>query len=102
MFSTDPGFAFEPAPTNESETLPPSKQNLRVTLDRRDRSGKQVSLVKGFVGTTSDLEALTKLLKTKCGVGGSVKDGEVLIQGDVREKIVLINSGDRSQKVSNN
>ena len=90
VFSTDPGFTYEHGLSGNTETLAPSKQSLRVTLDKSGRAGKQVSIVSGFVGSPNDLEALTKLLKTKCGVGGSVKDGEILIQGDVRQKVVQI------------
>jgi translation initiation factor 1 len=99
VFSTDSDFAYNHGSSDEAETLPSSKQNLRVHLDKSGRAGKQVSIVSGFVGTSSDLEALTKLLKTKCGVGGSVKDGEILIQGDVRVKIreILVKEGFRCQ-----
>jgi translation initiation factor 1 len=90
VFSTNPEFTYEHGASAESETLPPSKQNLRVMLDKSGRAGKQVSIVSGFIGLAADLEALTKLLKTKCGVGGSVKDGEIIIQGDLRDKIVQI------------
>jgi translation initiation factor 1 len=90
VFSTNPEFTYEHGSSNESESLPASRQNLRVTLDKNGRAGKQVSIVSGFVGSSADLETLTKLLKTKCGVGGSVKEGEILIQGDLRQKIVQI------------
>jgi translation initiation factor 1 len=90
VYSTNQDFAYTNQANHESETLVPAKQNLRVLMDNSGRSGKQVTLITGFIGTTSDLEALTKLLKTKCGVGGSAKEGEILIQGDAREKIVAI------------
>lgn len=90
VYSTDANFSFQQAASSDADTLPPSQQILRVMLDKSGRAGKQMSIVSGFVGTIADLEALTKLLKTKCGVGGSFKDGEILIQGDVRDKLVQI------------
>jgi translation initiation factor 1 len=87
VFSTNSDYQFSYQKDNEQSTLPPQQQNLKVQLDKSGRAGKQVTLVTGFVGKTADLEALTKLLKTKCGVGGSAKDGEILIQGDARTKI---------------
>lgn len=90
VYSTTPDFQFTYHQNEESATLPPKQQNLKVLLDKSMRAGKQVTLVRGFVGTGSDLEQLGKLLKAKCGVGGSVKNGEVVIQGDHRDKIVLI------------
>lgn len=91
VFSTNPNFKYE---TQESEeqaaTLPAEKQKLIVAIDRSGRAGKQVTLVKGFVGSDDELSALGKKLKTKCGVGGSVKDGEIIIQGDFRDKIVAL------------
>ncbi len=90
VYSTDANFYFQQATSSDADTLPPSQQNLRVMLDKSGRAGKQMSIVSGFVGTIADLEVLTKLLKTKCGVGGSFKDGEILIQGDVRDKLVQV------------
>lgn len=90
VYSTDPDFVYDTGAEPEAETLPPAQQRLRVWLDRRQRGGKTVTLVKGFVGTTSDLEALARLLKNKCGVGGSAKEGEILIQGDRRDRVVEI------------
>jgi len=89
MFSTDPDFVYENAQEETQETLPNGQQNLRVMLDRKNRGGKTVTLITGFVGTQGDLEHLTKTLKTKCGVGGSAKDGEIILQGDFKEKAFL-------------
>ena len=88
VYSTNPDFKFEVDEEEEVETLPPAKQQLRVSLDKRNRNGKSVTLVTGFVGTDDDLHTLAKKLKTKCGVGGSDKDGEILIQGDFRQKVL--------------
>lgn len=90
VYSTNSDFEFSYQQDDEAQTLPPQQQNLRVQLDKSGRAGKQVTLVTGFIGTAADLDTLTKLIKTKCGVGGSQKDGEVLIQGDVRDKVVQI------------
>ena len=91
VYSTNPDFQYrteQAAP--EADTLPPQKQRLIVRIDRRQRAGKQVTLVEGFVGRSEDLAALAKTLKTKCGVGGTAKDGEITIQGDVRDKLVAL------------
>ena len=84
VYSTDPNYNYEY--NNETE----EKQNLRVMLDSKQRKGKTVTLVQGFVGREDDLKELAKLLKNKCGVGGSVKDGEIIIQGEVKEKVLNI------------
>ena len=90
VFSTNPDFTYDTPQEEEQETPAPGKQHLRVGIDRRNRGGKQVTLITGFVGTQDDLAALGKTLKTRCGVGGSAKDGEIIIQGDFREKIVTL------------
>lgn len=87
LYSTNPDFKYETNEVKEEETLPKSQQKLRISLDKRNRGGKMVTLITGFRGTSDDLAALGKLLKTKCGVGGSTKDGEIIIQGDLREKV---------------
>jgi translation initiation factor 1 len=87
VYSTQPDFEYQtPSPTGDG-TLPAGKQVLRVALDTSGRAGKQVTMVTGFVGSASNLEVLCKLLKTKCGAGGTVKEGIVLIQGDMRAKV---------------
>ena len=90
IYSSNPDFQYETNAESEAETLPPQKQNLRVQLDRKQRKGKNVTLITGFVGTDEDLKALAKTLKTKCGVGGSSKDSEILIQGDFCTKVIEI------------
>ena len=90
VYSTDNAFQFEYQSTQEDETLPIGKQFLYVSLDKSNRAGKQVTLITRFIGKSADLEALTKLVKTKVGVGGSCKDGEIIIQGDVREKVLSL------------
>jgi translation initiation factor 1 len=89
VYSTNPDYEYTlKNHDSEQQTLPAKQQNLTVCLDKKQRNGKKVTLVKGFIGTEEDLKNLGKELKTKCGVGGSVKDGEIIIQGDFRNKIL--------------
>lgn len=87
VYSTNPDFGYEMDDDEEQVTLDEDKQNLRVCIDKKNRGGKIVTLVTGFVGTEDDLKELGKLLKSKCGVGGSAKEGEIIIQGDFKIKI---------------
>ena len=87
VYSTNPNFSNAEESSDESIELPPAQQNLRVWRDSKSRAGKTVTLVKGYVGSQSNLEELGKTLKSKCGVGGTVKDGEIIIQGDFRDRI---------------
>ena len=90
VFSTNPDFEYEYEQDEPIETPPANQQKLRVYLDRKMRKGKEVTLVTGFAGAEEDLKDLGKFLKTKCGVGGSVKEGEIIIQGNVRDKVVAL------------
>lgn len=99
VYSTNPNFVFNDE-VSESKTLPAAQQNLRVMLDKKQRGGKKVTLVTGYVGSQDALNELGKLLKTSCGVGGSVKDGEIIIQGDFRERVlgILIQKGYKAKQ----
>lgn len=88
VYSTNPDFNYETDEEEETATLDRRQQKLRVGIEKKGRGGKTVTLVSGFVGTEDDLKELGKLLKTRCGVGGSVKDGEILVQGEFRQRIV--------------
>lgn len=103
VYSTNPDFSYESEDDNNAETLDPNKQDLRVWLDKKQRAGKKVTLIKGFVGSDDDISSLAKLLKSKCGVGGAAKDGEIIIQGDFRDRVVeiLTKAGYRAKKAGN-
>jgi len=90
VYSTNPDFQYQTEQKEEQTTLEPGRQRLIVRIDRRQRAGKQVTLVEGFIGTSDDLSALAKTLKTRCGVGGTAKDGEITIQGDLRDKVTAL------------
>lgn len=90
VYSTNENFDFDYSETEQTETLSPLRQNLIVSLDKKNRKGKAVTLIDGFIGTEEDLKELGKLLKSKCGVGGSARDNQILLQGDHREKVIKI------------
>jgi translation initiation factor 1 len=102
VYSTDPNFKIEEENNTDAETLLPAQQKLKVRLDKKQRAGKAVTLVEGFIGKENDREELGKKLKTFCGTGGSVKDGEIIVQGDNRDKVLqwlLKNNYSGSKKV---
>lgn len=90
VYSTNPDFKFNTENEEEQESLNPNQQQLYVSLDRKNRKGKSVTLIVGFTGTEEELKSIAKELKSKCGVGGSTKNGEILIQGDFRERIIAL------------
>ena len=90
VYSTSADFDYQTNEAEEPETLAPATQVLRVRIEKKGRGGKTATLVSGFVGTSADLADLGRTLKSKCGVGGSVKDGEILVQGDFRERVVSL------------
>lgn len=100
VYSTNPEYEYKAGGGDERETPPPAQQDLRVWLDRKQRAGRQVTLVRGFAGSEDDLRALAGMLKSKCGVGGSAKDGEIIIQGDFRDRVVdiLTKAGYKAKK----
>lgn len=101
VYSTDPNFSFEEE-NSTTETLPAAQQKLRIRLDTKHRAGKAVTLIEGFIGKTEDLEDLGRKLKSFCGTGGSAKDGEIIVQGDQREKVMqwLLKNGYKNSKRS--
>src|SRR5690348_8498838 len=102
VYSTDPNFKLPDEITGEQETIEPVQQKLRIRLDTKHRAGKAVTLVEGFIGSTADMEELGKKLKSFCGTGGSVKDGEIIVQGDQRDKVLqwlLKNNYKQSRKI---
>ena len=98
VYSTDPDFSYEKDDMEAEPTLPPGEQNLYLSLDRKNRKGKSVTVLEGFAGSQEDLRDLGKELKSKCGVGGTVKDGLIMIQGDFRDRILDL-LRDRGYKV---
>jgi translation initiation factor 1 len=88
VYSTNPNFSYQEEEEDVQDTLPKNQQKLYVSIDKKQRAGKEVTLIEGFIGLEDDLKELGKVLKSKCGVGGSVKDGEILIQGNFRDKII--------------
>ena len=100
VYSTNPDFQYQTEEPEQVETLAPERQELRVWLDRKQRGGKVVTLIKGFIGSDDDLADLARILKNKCGVGGAAKEGEILIQGDHRDRVVelLVKAGYKAKK----
>ena len=100
VYSTNKNFEYENESDEEVETLSPEAQKLKVIIDRKQRKGKSVTLITDFIGTDNDLQTLGKTLKQKCGVGGSAKDGEILIQGEHKDKVfdILLKMGYKQTK----
>ena len=100
VYSTDPNFKIEEEIEDEQQTLLPAEQKIKIRLDKKHRGGKMVTLIENFIGTNADKEDIGKKLKTSCGTGGSVKDGEILVQGDNRDKVLqwLLKNGFKQSK----
>lgn len=100
VYSTNPDFKYETKQDEVPQTLPPAQQELRVWLDRKLKGGKQATIVRGFIGTAADLKELAAMLKSRCGVGGTAKDGEIIIQGDFRDRVtdLLVKAGYKAKK----
>jgi translation initiation factor 1 len=100
VYSTDPNFKLEEENNEEQETLLPEEQKIKIRLEKKHRGGKTVTLIENFIGRTADKEDIGKKLKTSCGTGGSVKDGEILVQGDNRDKVLqwLLKNGYKNSK----
>lgn len=104
VYSTNPEFKFEQEEEEQAETLNPGEQRLYVSIDRKQRGGKEVTLVEGFIGTSEDLKELGKFIKSKCGVGGTAKDGEIIVQGNFKDKVfdLLVKEGYSVKKKGGN
>ena len=100
VYSTNPDYQYDYAKKKDPDTLSPQEQDLRVFIEKKHRGGKTAVIIKGFVGKQEDMEELAKFLKTKCGVGGTAKDGEIIIQGECREKVMtlLLSKGYKAKK----
>ena len=100
VYSTDPNFKIEVDITEEEQTILPAEQKIKIRLDKKHRGGKMVTLIKNFIGTNADKEDIGKKLKTACGTGGAVKEGEILVQGDNRDKVLqwLLKNGYKHSK----
>lgn len=94
VYSTNADYQFTTEEEEQQETLPKNEQRLRVAIEKNGRGGKVVTIVRGFVGTEDDMKSLGKFLKTKCGVGGSVKDDEIIIQGNLKDKVITLLKAD--------
>ena len=100
VYSTNPSFSYQEEEEEVQDTLSKNQQKLYISIDKKQRAGKEVTLIEGFIGLEEDLKELGKVLKSKCGVGGTSKDGEIIIQGDFRDKIfdILIKEGYKAKK----